>query len=99
MCASGLSPFTNRWNQVHNFTPETRKHKISKKGEENQHPVVDQKVLDLFESFIEGKCSIDNHEFSMNAQSSAFFVSDLEGNLKNGEVIYYTIIFTCAQKI
>jgi len=72
--ASGLSPFLNRWNQVHNFTPESGSFTIIQdQGIPNS---VDNEVVDRFKTLLDNRST---HGLSIEPRNSAIFELETEG--------------------
>uniref|UniRef100_A0A1I8AZI3 C-CAP/cofactor C-like domain-containing protein n=1 Tax=Meloidogyne hapla TaxID=6305 RepID=A0A1I8AZI3_MELHA len=82
MYTAGISPFSNRWNQVHNFTPDS--------GKCNVRQNINPKITNSFNSHLIQKLehflfnSTKNWQFSMgNLKESKLFVAGL--GIKKGQ--------------
>lgn len=85
MADCGMSPFTNQWSHVHNFTPETSKYTVTTMNSAStlpSHIVINNYMNEKFRRII----LMGSHGLSFYPEESYFFNYSLDKQLGAYEV-------------
>lgn len=83
MFAAGLSPFANRWNKIHNFTPDTGKCQILQNAHPMGNPSTNGQLIHRLNQFLCGSQIVEKFQFKLAStfgESQIFFEGQQKAN-------------------